>query len=54
MGRVVPEQRWGMGAIPDIRFKGGWGPSEDGGYDVIQVGVAGDAAIALAAHGSDF
>ena len=54
MGRIVPEQRWGLGAIPGIRFKGGWGPSESGGYDVIQVGIAGDAVIALAAHGSDF
>jgi hypothetical protein len=54
MGRVVPEQRWGIGAIPEIRFKGGWGPSEDGGYDAIQVGIAGDAVIALAAHASDF
>jgi hypothetical protein len=54
MGRVVSEQRWGIGAIPGIRFKGGWGPAEDGGYDVIQVGIAGDAVIALAAHAADF
>jgi hypothetical protein len=25
MGRVVPEQRWGLGTLPGIRFKGGWG-----------------------------
>jgi hypothetical protein len=54
MGRIAPEQRWGIGAIPGIRFKGGWGPSENGGYDVIQVGIAGDAVIALAAHAPDF
>ena len=54
MGRIVPEQRWGIGAIPGIRFKGGWGPSEDGGHDVIQVGIAGDVVIALAAHAPDF
>jgi hypothetical protein len=40
--------------LPGVRFKGGWGPSEDGGYDVIQVGIAGDAVIALAAHAADF
>ena len=28
MGRIVPEQRWGLGRVPGIRFKGGWGPSE--------------------------
>jgi hypothetical protein len=31
MGRVVPEQRWGLGTVPGMRFKGGWGPSEDDG-----------------------
>ena len=43
MGRIVPEQRWGLGRVPGIRFKGGWGPSErpEGGYEVIQVGIAG-------------
>ncbi len=43
MGRIVPEQRWALGQIAGIRFKGGWGPSErpEGGYEVIQVGIAG-------------
>jgi Beta-lactamase enzyme family len=56
MARVVPEQRWGLGRIPDVRFKGGWGPSEDpdGGYEVIQFGIAGDAVLALAAAAPDF
>jgi len=56
MGRVVPKQRWGLGTVPGMRFKGGWGPSEDGGgsYEVIQVGVLGDAVIALAATAPDF
>jgi hypothetical protein len=55
MGRVIPEQRWGLGRLPGIRFKGGWGPSEDpgGGYEVIQVGIAGDAVMALAARAPD-
>ena len=55
MGRIVPEQRWGLGRLPGARFKGGWGPSEDqaGGYEVIQVGIAGAAVIALAAAAPD-
>jgi hypothetical protein len=56
MGRVISEQRWGLGALPGARFKGGWGPSEEpeGGYEVIQVGIVGDAVIALAARAPDF
>jgi hypothetical protein len=56
MGRVVPDQRWGLGTVPGMRFKGGWGASEDAGgsYEVIQVGILGDAVIALAATASDF
>ena len=56
MARIVPEQRWGLGALPGIRFKGGWGPSEgpDGGYEVIQVGIAGSTVIAIAARAEDF
>jgi hypothetical protein len=42
--------------VPGIRFKGGWGPSEEpgGGYEVIQFGIAGDAVLALAAVAADF
>ena len=56
MGRIVPEQRWGLGRLPGIRFKGGWGPSErpEGGYEVIQVGIAGPTVIAIAARAEDF
>jgi Beta-lactamase enzyme family len=56
MGRVVPDQRWGLGTVPGMRFKGGWGPSENpgGAYEVIQVGILGDAVIALAATAPDF
>jgi hypothetical protein len=56
MARVIPEQRWGLGALPGVRFKGGWGPSEapGGGYEVIQVGIAGQTVIALAATAEDF
>jgi hypothetical protein len=43
-------------ATPPIRFKGGWGPSEgpQGGYEVIQVGIAGPRVIAIAARAHDF
>ncbi|HEV7846940.1 MAG TPA: serine hydrolase [Thermoleophilaceae bacterium] len=56
MGRIVAEQRWGLGALPGARFKGGWGPSEapGGGYEVIQVAIADEAVIALAASAPDF
>jgi Beta-lactamase enzyme family len=56
MGRIIPAQRWGLGTLPGVRFKGGWGPSEapGAGYEVIQVGIAGDTVIALAAIARDF
>jgi len=55
MGRIVQEQRWALGQVPGIRFKGGWGPSEGphGGYEVIQVGIAGPTVIAIAARAED-
>ncbi len=56
MARVIPEQRWGLGGLPGVRFKGGWGPAEApcDGYEVIQVGIAGESVIALAARARDF
>ena len=56
MGRIVPEQRWGLGSIPGIRFKGGWGPSEEPerSYEVIQFGIDGPRMIAIAARAEDF
>lgn len=57
MSRIVPEQRWGLGAAdPPIPFKSGWGPCEspDGGYEVIQVGISGPTVIAIAARAQDF
>ncbi|HEX9833290.1 MAG TPA: hypothetical protein VGA66_09440 [Mycobacterium sp.] len=39
MGHIAPDQSWGLGGIPGAKFKGGWGPSPDGGYLVRQFGV---------------
>lgn len=53
MGDVSPDQHWGLGVIPEARFKGGWGPDQDGGYLVRQFGIinsgTGQLAVALAA-----
>jgi hypothetical protein len=52
MGQVESGQRWGLGVIPDTRFKGGWGPGTDGKYLVRQLGVLktprGSTAVAVA------
>jgi hypothetical protein len=54
MGRVDPDQRWGIGVVPGTQFKGGWGPSPTGSYLVRQMGVLagpnGRIAVALAAQ----
>jgi hypothetical protein len=52
MGQVEDDQRWGLGTIPNTRFKGGWGPSPTGSYLVRQLGVlkmpTGLTAVAVA------
>jgi hypothetical protein len=52
MGQIVPDQRWGVGTIPGVRFKGGWGPSPGGAYLLRQIavvpGVRGDTVVAMA------
>jgi hypothetical protein len=54
MGRVEPDQRWGIGTVPNAQFKGGWGPSPTGSYLVRQLGVLpapnGRVAVAMAAQ----
>ena len=54
MGRVDPDQRWGIGTVPGAQFKGGWGPYPTGGYLVRQMGALagpnGRLAVALAAQ----
>lgn len=53
MGRIVPEQRWGLGRIPGARFKGGWNYHENG-HLARQFGLIpgphGDIAVAITAH----
>jgi hypothetical protein len=52
MGQVESDQSWGLGVIPDTRFKGGWGPSPTNNYLVRQLGVlktpTGLTAVAVA------
>jgi hypothetical protein len=52
MGQIEDDQRWGLGTIPNTRFKGGWGPSPTGNYLVRQLGVlnmpTGLTAVAVA------
>lgn len=47
MGRIVPEQRWGLGSASlggSVAFKAGWGPEPDGTCLVRQSGaVLGDS-----------
>ena len=56
MGQVESDQSWGLGVIPDTRFKGGWGPSPTGNYLVRQLGVlktpTGLTAVAVATEPS--
>ena len=51
MGQIDPSQRYGLGQIPQARFKGGWGPNPSGLYDVRQLGIVptarGSVGVAL-------
>jgi hypothetical protein len=54
MGETGEGQRWGLATIPGARYKGGWGPDEQGKYLVRQFGViavpgGGEIAVAMAA-----
>ena len=54
MGQIAGDQQWGIGNLPDTKFKGGWGPSTGGEYLVRQFGTvatpSGEAAVAIAAE----
>ena len=58
MRRVVPEQRWGLGALAaDAELKGGWGPDAGGRHLVRQMGIVnlagGPLAVAMATMPAD-
>jgi hypothetical protein len=40
MGQVTGDQRWGLGALPDAKIKGGWGPAPSGRYLMATSGLA--------------
>jgi hypothetical protein len=64
MGKVVPDQRWGIGSASwpgssYVGFKGGWGPLPAPGYLVRQFGIVETAdgrgiAVGLIAHAGTF
>lgn len=39
MGQISAGQDYGLGRIPEARYKGGWGPDSSGGYQVRQFGL---------------
>jgi len=55
MRQVEPGQQWGLGRIAGSRFKGGWGPSLDGGrYIIRQFGlVPTESGVVAVAIGAD-
>lgn len=57
MGEIVEWQRYGLGQLPDARFKGGWGPDADDLYTVRQFGTVpvddGLIGLAIIAHPED-
>lgn len=58
MSNIAAGQAYGLGTVPGARFKGGWGPSISGAYEVRQLGLVPDAggrsiAIAIAASAAD-
>lgn len=57
MGRISPGHAYGLGTIPEARFKGGWGPEPDGAYLVRQFGLVptscGQHGVAVAAIAHD-
>lgn len=57
MGRIVPDQSYGLGGIDGAHFKGGWGPDDEGNYLMRQVGYVpadgGVVGVAIAARPGD-
>ncbi|WJY98779.1 hypothetical protein CHAN_00680 [Corynebacterium hansenii] len=57
MGDIVDYQAYGLAEIEGARYKGGWGPDEQGGYLIRQLGVfpteGGVVGVAIAARPGD-
>jgi hypothetical protein len=55
MGQVTGDQRWGLGALPDAKIKGGWGPAPSGRYLVRQIAVvpAGQRGVTVVAMAAE-
>jgi hypothetical protein len=55
MREVTADQRWGMGALPGVRIKGGWGPAPSGRYLVRQIAIvpAGQRGLAVVAMAAE-
>ena len=57
MGEIVDYQSYGLGQIDGARFKGGWGPDDEGGYLSRQLGTipveGGVVGVAIAARPED-
>lgn len=56
MRHIEPSESWGLGSagLPDVAFKGGWGPEADGAYlvrqsGIVDVGSAKAVAVAIVA-----
>lgn len=57
MGDIIDYQDYGLGEIAGARFKGGWGPDEEGEYLSRQLGIfpadGGVVGVAIAARPGD-
>ncbi|MBV7292426.1 hypothetical protein [Corynebacterium sp. TAE3-ERU16] len=57
MNQITEAQSYGLGRIPGLPFKGGWGPDDSGDYLVRQFGVLqtpdGEVGVALAVRPGD-
>ncbi|AKK10322.1 hypothetical protein CUTER_01530 [Corynebacterium uterequi] len=53
MQAIDPSQAYGLGRLPGVAFKGGWGPDTQGRYVVRQFGVVDGRGVAIAAMAPD-
>ena len=53
MGRISPDQSYGLGTMPGAQFKGGWGPDPAGSYVIRQLGLVNGRGVALTVAPAD-